>query len=456
MDKNTLLERLESRTPLFETMPTVARKRIMGTESEYGVASMFINGNPLIAYEQLPVMLQNGGEVYEDRGHVEYAGPEVANPVAGVAYDCAGKVLCWRERYSPELYCNNNDWYGNTFGAHESYFTNAPRTAWHQLVPFLIARTALCGAGWLTMKMKNHFEISQRAHTICQAQNADTTANRAILNLRHEPLASVIGFDRLHLICGDATMSEVSTFLKLGTTSCVLEMLELDALPEIIYNEAYAPADMRSVSSRNWYMRGVMNGPRHALTLLALYHKRAVELFSHRDEVTDALLVIWEDTLNKLEGNHRSLWRRLDWAAKLFLFRTFSEVAHDPTGQWMRAQDMAYHSLNPEEGLYYYLAQNGEMERIVSDKLIIRATHEPPSDTRAYARGKTVQFLEERGGERVLCANSWDHLSVVDAAASGFPRVYRTPNPRQYFSLPMPDPRETYAHLVEKIRKELA
>lgn len=455
MDKNALLAKLESRTPLFGTMPTVARKRIIGTESEYGVASELIDGNPIIAHDLLPAMLPNGGEVYEDCGHVEYASPETANAVAGVAYDGAGKALCWSARYSPALYCNNNDWYGNSFGAHENYFTCAPRAIWYKLIPFLIARTVFCGAGWINHK--NNFEISQRAHTICHAQNLDTTANRAILNLRHEPLAHVYGFERLHIICGDATMSEVSTFLKLGATSCILEMLELDALPEIRYNESRAHADMRALSHREWYMHGVTNGPRDPLSLLALYLKRATELFSHRDEVTDVLLVIWEDTLHKLAGNYMRLWRRLDWAAKLFLIRTFEGVVRgDSVCQCIRAQDMAYHSLNPEEGLYYYLAQQGEMERIVSDELIVHAMYEPPSDTRAYARGKAVQLLEEQGGERVLCTNGWDHLSVVDAAASGFPRVYRVPNPRQYFSLSMPDPRETYAHLIEKIRKKLS
>lgn len=454
MDKNTLLTKLASRKPLFDVMPVVAHKRIVGTESEYGVGSTVVDGNPIITYDRLPVMLPNGGEVYEDRGHVEYASPETANAVAAVAYDGAGKALCWREQYSTELYCNNNDWYGNSFGAHENYFTCAPRATWHQLVPFLIARTVLCGAGWVNGK--NRFEISQRAHTICYAQNTDTMANRSILNLRNEPLANVAGYERLHIICGDATMSEVSTFLKLGTMNCVLEMLELDALPKITYNDAYASADIKIISHRNWYMRGVTNGPRNVLGLLALYLERAKELFSHRDEVTDAVLAIWEDTLHKLESDHAKLWRRLDWAAKLFLFRTFTNVVNDETGQWVRAQDMSYHSLNPAEGLYYYLAQQGEMERIVSDNLIVNAMYEPPYDTRAYARGKIVQMLEAQGNERVLCANSWDKLSIVDAAASGYPRVNRIPNPRTYFSLSMPDPRETYADLVAKIRKELA
>lgn len=453
MDKTELLAKLESRTPLFETIPTVSRKRIIGTESEYGVQNSHKNGTSVIEYDRLPSMLHNGGEIYEDRGHVEYASPETSNPAASVAYYEAGKVICWREQYSPELYCNNNDWNGNTFGSHESYFTCAPRAEWHRLIPFLIARTVLCGAGWLNTD--NRFELSQRAHMIQCAQGIETTTNRPILNLRREPLAQVEGFERLHIVCADANMSEVSTFLRLGTMSCVIEMLEIMALPEVTYNYDLAASDLHNISGRKeCRLHGVINGPSVTLELLALYLDRSKELFSNRDAVTDAVLVIWEDTVQKLAKNPTVLWRRLDWVAKSLLLRIFEEEMCLPTGDELRSQDLAYHNLNPAEGLYYYLVQKGEMERIVSDEVIIHASFEPPADTRGYARGKVVQLLEEQRGNLALCTDNWKHLSLVNASENGFSRMYWGLTPHFFISLPMNDPRETYAHLVEKIRKE--
>ena len=453
MDKHAWLNKLESRTPLFDNIPTVGWKRIMGTESEYGVQNTLVDGKQVIDSDKLPMMLRNGGEVYEDCGHVEYASPETSNPAAAVAYYEAGKVWCWNEQYSPALFCHNNDWNGNTFGAHENYFTYAARSEWHRLIPFLIARTAFCGAGWLNNG--NCFEISQRAHAIQCAKDSNTTTNRPIINMRDEPLAKMPGHHRLHIICGDATMSEVATFLRLGATSCMVEMLEMGALPRIEYSEICASDDMKSVSRMDWILRGVSSGPRNALEILSLYYTRATELFSHRDAVTDAVLAVWEDTVNKLAIEPLLLWRRLDWVAKLFLLRFFKEHENsEPTSDMLRSQDMAYHNLNPAEGLYYHLAQAGEMERVVSDVCIIHAAHEPPRDTRAYARGKVVQLLEDRGGHKVLCANSWDKLSMVDGAARGFPRVMREPKPRAYLSLPMPNPRKTYAHLIERVQKE--
>ena len=53
---------------------------------------------------------------------------------------------------------------------------------------------------------------------------------RPIINTRDEPHATAEKYRRLHVIVGDATMCEVATLLKVGTTSLVLAMLEAGAL----------------------------------------------------------------------------------------------------------------------------------------------------------------------------------------------------------------------------------
>ncbi len=197
----------------------------------------------------------------------------------------------------------------------------------------------------------------------------------------------------------------------------------MNALPLVEYNLFLAAEDLHAVSAVGItsILRGIKRGPRNVLELL-----------------------------------YMSLWRRLDWVAKRFLLELWEKEEEATTAWGLYSLDMAYHNLNPNDGLYYYLAQRGEMERIVSDVAIVHAAHQPPADTRAYARGKVVQWIEERGNTRALCTNSWDQLKIVNAADRGYKRVQRTRNPHRYISLPMPDPRETYAHLVEKVKKELA
>src|SRR5205085_8269325 len=53
-----------------------------------------------------------------------------------------------------------------------------------------------------------------------------TTGSRPIINTRDEPHADAERYRRLHVIVGDSNMSEYSTFLKVGTTSILLRMLE--------------------------------------------------------------------------------------------------------------------------------------------------------------------------------------------------------------------------------------
>ena len=408
MDKNEILRKLQSKKPLFEQVPRTSWKAIGGTESEYGSFTKDVDRS------RLPVFTTNGGLVYIDCDHLEYASPETSNALEALMYYEAGKVLCWQENFTRPLYCHNTDWEGNTFGAHESYFTNAPRYRWEKLLPFLIARVIICGNGWFNKEGK--FVISQRAQYIERASSEETKLRRGVINLRHEPLGKAGDYDeRLHLICRDANMSEVSTFLCVGITALILELLEKNALPEVSYDSDKSATDILQISKRTsgWFLVGIKGSERGAVELLSCYLERAKSIFSKRDSVTDALLIIWEDTLEKLARNPMELSERLDWVAKLKLLNLFQEnVGDECTANWLCSQDMEYHNLDPEKGLYYWLRDNFQMERIISDEMILYATEEPPKDTRAYVRGKLAQHLLERGGECLLGVNSWDNLNV--------------------------------------------
>ena len=51
-------------------------------------------------------------------------------------------------------------------------------------------------------------------------------SSRGIINTRDEPHADEEKYRRLHVIVGDSNMSEVTTYLKVGTTAIVLAMVE--------------------------------------------------------------------------------------------------------------------------------------------------------------------------------------------------------------------------------------
>lgn len=425
--KEEVLRSLDRGEPLFPEFPvrSLDKRRILGLEIEFGVAGERFEPAELsgVGMKEPPWFLPNGGHFYVDSGHLEWASPEVSNPVAAVLYFEAGKILARRLRVAPRLYCNNRDGAGNTFGCHESYFTRAPRSAWLKLVPFLIARTLLCGAG---SRRRGRYFISQRADSISCAAGEESTKNRPVINLRCESLGRVHGWDRLHLILADTGMSQIGTFLRIGTMELMLDLLERGNLPEVPYNLSFAGTDMASVSEdvSDWILEGVSRGPRQAVKILRVYLEAAKWHCAGRNRMSDTLLIVWEDTLDKLEADPAALARRLDWAAKRELLKTFADsvresgISAESLEAWLESQDMEYHNADPAQGLYYGLLEQGFMERLVPDELIKAAADVPPSDTRAFGRGRVVEYLG-RSGVLWCIRREWEflHLTVVQGTA---------------------------------------
>jgi len=56
----------------------------------------------------------------------------------------------------------------------------------------------------------------------------------------------------------------------------------------------------------------------------------------------------------------------------------------------MQSLDLAYHDVDPDQGLYYGLVQAGEMQTLVTEAHIAHAAVSPPAETRAWIRGMFV------------------------------------------------------------------
>ena len=84
------------------------------------------------------------------------------------------------------------------------------------------------------------FQISQpRGPHRSTTSTSGVQFNRAIINARDEPLADYRKYRRLHLLIGDSNMSPFATALKVGTTACVLTLLEENLMPfDVILHDA--------------------------------------------------------------------------------------------------------------------------------------------------------------------------------------------------------------------------
>ena len=197
-------------------------------------------------YEEPPGnggFLLNGGRLYIDMGHIEYASPECLSLRDAVAYDLAGDTILQsaldslRASAHVSFLKNNIDHHtGATFGCHENYLMRREvqfsTPILGTLLSFLATRQLFTGAGrvgqanplsfdWETSADTTpvDFQLSQRADHIVNDIYQWVQFNRAIINARDEPHADYRKYRRLHLLIGDSNMSPFATALKVGTTS---------------------------------------------------------------------------------------------------------------------------------------------------------------------------------------------------------------------------------------------
>ena len=186
------------------------------------------------------VILTNGARLYVDHAHPEYSTPEVTNPRDRVIWDKAGErvMACGRARARPmpgtapiHLYKNNTDNKGASYGTHENYLMRGRRRSPRSCGT---SRRSSFAPGRRRRRARRHragrrddgFQISQRADFFEVEVGLETTLKRPIINTRDEPHADPEKYRRLHVIIGDANLSEISTYLKVGTTALVLSMIE--------------------------------------------------------------------------------------------------------------------------------------------------------------------------------------------------------------------------------------
>ena len=357
---------------------------------------------------QLNKVLANGGRLYVDGAHPEYSSPECTNPREVVAFERIGerilaqsldRLTSARGREQCVIYKNNSDGKGNSYGYHENYLVSRS-VPFDRLVkvlaPFLVTRPIFAGSGKVGAENQTspvEYQISQRADFFECLVDLNTMVRRPIVNSRDEPHADYGKYRRLHVIVGDTNMAEVSTYLKVGSLNIVLELVEAGAdLPQFELDD---PVLAIKQVSRDLTMKGTikLTGGQvtTALAIQRAYLKAAMNFYACHEIslVTKDILVRWEEVLEKLERDPRTLVRELDWVAKHHLIESYMERKgcgwDDPR---VRLMDLQYHDVRPDRGLYYTLERSNMIERVVQEAEIARAELTPPPGTRAYFRGR--------------------------------------------------------------------
>jgi proteasome accessory factor A len=446
-------------------------KRILGTETEFGIAaknpessdpvsnSIFLinsytylpsssalwdyeNENPLLdargfeadgererpgpEYNRLlNKLLPNGGRLYVDGAHPEYSTPECTNALDLIAYEKAGErilELCLemakrlrRGENQFSIYKNNTDSKGNSYGYHENYLVARALSfdkIVAQMTPFFVTRQIYAGSGKVGSENKTEstsYQISQRADFFEVLVDLNTMVKRPIINTRDEPHADAARYRRLHVIVGDANMSELTTYLKVGTTALVLAMVEEGR--EVSGVDLENPVRSIKEVSRDLTLKKKIRLSRgvewRAVEIQRAYLEQAeIHYAKTEDPVTRDILKRWRSVLDQLEQDPMQLSRQIDWIIKKELIESYMKRKgcdwRDPRISMM---DLQYHDVVQEKGLYYALERSGYVERLVSPETLADAQENPPKDTRAYFRGTCLKKFPKE-----VYAASWSSV----------------------------------------------
>jgi proteasome accessory factor A len=389
--------------------------------------------------------LFNGGRVYLDMGHFEYCTPECTSALDVVRYDRAGDLLLLESVKALGLedqvsfIRNNVDYYtAATFGCHENY--SFDRTMpWSKknlqsLLSFLTLRVLFTGAGRVGCSRPNPFreevfggeapvpfQLSQRADFIMNDCFQWVQHNRAILNLRDEPLADPQRFRRLHLIHGDTNVLPATLFLKVGTTRLVLDLLEADELPPIALADPVASFRTLSRGSQPPWRVTLGNGrTADALTLLSHYHRKAKLIFHGRDAETDALVELWGRVLNGLATDPVSLVGTVDWVTKQHLLGEFcAREGLSWSDPWLESQDLEFHHIDSGRSLGLALAV---CEPYWDSARLDQAKREPPRTSRAHARSRLMREIQGKTGSYRV---DWAEVSGPNEKRAQLPNPFQ-------------------------------
>jgi proteasome accessory factor A len=426
-------------------------RRIFGIENEYGVTCT-LRGQRRLSPDEVArylfrrvvswgrssnVFLANGARLYLDVGsHPEYATPECDSINELVAHDKAGERILEQLLASAEqrlreegirgdiyLFKNNTDSAGNSYGCHENYLTSRRddfSSYAEVLIPFLVSRQIYAGAGKVLQTARGAmYCISQRAEHIWEGVSSATTRSRPIINTRDEPHADAERYRRLHVIVGDSNMSEYATFLKVGTCSILLRMLED---PKVVLRDMTLENPIRAIREISHDLTckrrvRLANGREaSALEIQSEYLTRALRYAEHHDlgVFETKALQMWEHCLTGIEKDPMSLDRECDWVIKHKLIEAY-QARHglqlaDPR---VALIDLQYHDVNRARGLYYRMQDRGLVERTCTDEEIATAVEFAPQTTRARLRGEFIRRAKERKRDYTV---DWVHLKLNDQA----------------------------------------
>ncbi len=312
------------------------------------------------------------------------------------------------------------------------------------LTAFLVTRTLYTGAGELGFDGGPLFRLAQRPPFLkALARIFPDDDARPLYEMRDlffQPWSALRTRRRLHLLIGDANMSEWAQALRVGATSLALEVIEAGTPPG--WPVLARPLETLRAINLDPDLDAtheLVDGTRASALeiqrrILAFVRERLEADPTPLESWKARVIEMWQETLDGLRRDPDSLSDRIDWLAKRRL--VLAELPEPEDRAALRARgtdvmsdgptlgeadlrlrdcafrarriDLRFHELGPRGGARR-LERLGRLRRITRPEEVARARTEPPVDTRAFARGQAIKFAHANA---VSGRAAWDRVRV--------------------------------------------
>ncbi len=364
----------------------------------------------------------NGAQIYLDCDkHYEVATPE-CTPDNISLYDAAlSKSICEISPHHHALvYKNSIDDRLKTFGCHENYRVHHPlvhgkeleQLIFQKLGAFFVTRILFSGAGHL---YEGKYYMSQQA--LGNAHLATTRTPSFYTSRLNEPFSEK-GI-RFHYTGGEANLSEIANYLKIGTTSLLLTLIESDAsfFKDISNNaDTCAKLWMELNQETNLFVKQEKTPIIEKAIEIQKYYQSCAQTFFDqnlhlKDAWTDDILVRWKNVLQQIKTRSPIIKRQVDWAIKHALIKSYAQQEQlELSDKRIEKASRHYHLLRPE-GAYYVLRKAELVDTLFTAEELSSAQYNPPN-TRAKARTEILRKMAKQHAVPQIIA--WDRLRFLN------------------------------------------
>lgn len=427
--------------------------------------------------------LTNGGRLYPDHHHPEYSTPEVLTIHDLIKYELAGEKivagLCEHAKNTGSivdyiLTRRVSDHVGNTWGSHFNAQVKRavlnPRLQrtehagkYLALALLMATRGVVVGSGGLTRERATGwrgFAISQKVMDLSLDYDVRTTGMKPLVNLRDEPLSDAELYTRLHDTSGDANLLMRPRFISVGMMRIMLELLEHvdvnELLPEgltvqegeLVRLAKHAATDLTCKRPFEFAC-----GYRATPVQINMIFAEAAGKLEDQGLLSEELIAaraLWRHDLDALARSPLELMWLNEWVTRLGRLlggaHFMEESASQDTSSMydnekLQRKDGTIDRVVPDNSNKKTIlkllreehakatAQEGSDKWFPTEKEIEQARTEPPTNTRAYDRGRVVRHLADKSFEGVA---GWSNVVVRDSARlitlAADPREYDAPD----------------------------